>query len=193
MSLVLNLAFDLDQYNTDKANYQTVRPSISFALIQELIHRDGLRVSLSGRDDVALEPILTFLLKHITDPRFGEMASQVAGVVIGAYLFTYFPYPSLVSSSHPRFKSIPLVPRSDDRHGRTNNPDLYTPVLGQSPLLDEMMEKLQSRIDRELRFQQDLMKLRGALDMTLAQVRRFTSSTGNGCRVPPGEQSRADE
>lgn len=36
-----------------------------------------------------------------------------------------------------------------------------------------MMEKLQSRIDRELRFQQDLMKLRGALDMTLAQVRSF--------------------
>jgi hypothetical protein len=35
------------------------------------------------------------------------------------------------------------------------------------------MEKLQSRIDRELRFQQDLMKLRGALDMTLAQVSRF--------------------
>lgn len=33
-----------------------------------------------------------------------------------------------------------------------------------------MMGKLQSRIDRELRFQRDLMKLRGALDMTLAQV-----------------------
>jgi U3 small nucleolar RNA-associated protein 15 len=50
---------------------------------------------------------------------------------------------------------------------------LYTPVLGQSPLLDEMMEKLQSRIDRELRFQQDLMKLRGALYMTFAQVGSF--------------------
>ena len=46
-------------------------------------------------------------------------------------------------------------------------------MLGQSPLLDEMMEKLQSRINRELKFHQDLMKLRGALDMTLAQVCRF--------------------
>ena len=46
-------------------------------------------------------------------------------------------------------------------------------MLGQSPLLDEMMEKLQSRINRELRFHQDLMKLRGALDMTLAQVCPF--------------------
>lgn len=49
--------------------------------------------------------------------------------------------------------------------------DLYTPALGQSPLLDEMMEKLQSRINRELKFHEDLMMLRGALDMTLAQVR----------------------
>jgi hypothetical protein len=47
-------------------------------------------------------------------------------------------------------------------------------VLGQSPLLDEMMEKLQSRINRELKFHQDLMKLRGALDMTLAQVCFFS-------------------
>lgn len=39
-----------------------------------------------------------------------------------------------------------------------------------------MMGKLQSRIDRELRFQRDLMKLRGALDMTLAQV----GLTGSG-------------
>ena len=46
-------------------------------------------------------------------------------------------------------------------------------MLGQSPLLDEMMEKLQSRINRELKFRQDLMKLRGALDMTLAQVCPF--------------------
>jgi len=84
MSLVLNLALDRINTTQTSAHHQTVRPSISFALIQELIHRDGLRVSLSGRDDVALEPILTFLLKHITDPRFGEMASQVAGVVIGA-------------------------------------------------------------------------------------------------------------
>jgi hypothetical protein len=46
-------------------------------------------------------------------------------------------------------------------------------MLGQSPLLDEMMEKLQSKINRELKFHQDLMKLRGALDMTLAQVCLF--------------------
>ncbi|WRT70599.1 uncharacterized protein IL334_007597 [Kwoniella shivajii] len=107
-----------------------VKPTTTFALIQELIHRDALRVALSGRDDVTLEPILSFLARYVTDPRFGEMASEVAGVII----------------------------------------DIYTPILGQSPILDEMMAKLQSRIERELSFQRELMKLRGALDMTLAQA-----------------------
>jgi len=51
--------------------------------MQELIHRDGLRSALSGRDDVLLEPVLRLLLKHVTDPRFGEMVCDVAGVVIG--------------------------------------------------------------------------------------------------------------
>ena len=107
-----------------------IRPSTTFALIQELVQRDGLRIALSGRDDVTLEPILSFIVRHITDPRFGEMASQVAGVVI----------------------------------------DIYTPVLGQSPTIDEMLGRIQTRIERELGFKKELMRLRGALDMTLAQA-----------------------
>jgi hypothetical protein len=62
---------------------QNVRPSTTFALIQELIHRDGLRIALSGRDETTLEPILVFVVRHVTDPRFGELASEVAGVIIG--------------------------------------------------------------------------------------------------------------
>jgi U3 small nucleolar RNA-associated protein 15 len=109
-------------------------------LIQELVHRDALRVALSGRDEVTLEPILAFLSRHVTDPRFGEMAAEVAGVVIG------------------ECKREPT------------NADIYTPILGQTPLIDEMIGKMQSRIERELSFQRELMKLRGALDMTLAQA-----------------------
>lgn len=30
-----------------------------------------------------LEPILRLLLKHVADPRFGELVCDVAGVVIG--------------------------------------------------------------------------------------------------------------
>jgi U3 small nucleolar RNA-associated protein 15 len=48
--------------------------------------------------------------------------------------------------------------------------DIYTPVLGRSPLIDEMLGRIQRRIERELGFQKELMRLRGALDMTLAQA-----------------------
>jgi U3 small nucleolar RNA-associated protein 15 len=52
-------------------------------VIQELIHRDGLRVALSGRDDVLLEPILRLLIKYVADHRFGEMVANVASIVLG--------------------------------------------------------------------------------------------------------------
>lgn len=48
--------------------------------------------------------------------------------------------------------------------------DLYTPLLGQSPGLDDLLGKIQTRIERELGFERELIKLRGALDMTLAQA-----------------------
>jgi U3 small nucleolar RNA-associated protein 15 len=62
---------------------QNVPPTITFALIQELIHRDGLRIALSYRDDVLLEPVLRLLVKYVSDPRFGEMVCDVAKVIIG--------------------------------------------------------------------------------------------------------------
>jgi len=52
-------------------------------LIQELVHRDGIRVALAGRDDVMLEPVLRLLHNYISDPRFGELACDLAGIVIG--------------------------------------------------------------------------------------------------------------
>ncbi|ODN99421.1 U3 small nucleolar RNA-associated protein 15 [Cryptococcus wingfieldii CBS 7118] len=113
----------------DAALNKNSKPTTTFALISELIQRDALRISLAGRDDVTLEPLLNFLARNITDPRFGELAAEVAGVII----------------------------------------DIYTPLLGRSPVLDEMLSKIQARVERELKFQGELMKLRGALDMTLAQ------------------------
>lgn len=65
---------------------QNVRPATAFALIQELIYRDGLRTALSGRDDMTLEPILRFLYKHVADYRFGQLASDVMDVILGESL-----------------------------------------------------------------------------------------------------------
>ncbi|CAL1700701.1 unnamed protein product [Somion occarium] len=112
----------------DSVLRKQVPPTTTFSLIQELIHRDGLRTALAGRDDVLLEPILRLLLKYVSDPRFGEMVCDVAGVVI----------------------------------------EMYTPVLGQSPLIDTLFSRLRKKVAAELRFQQDLVKVKGALDMLLA-------------------------
>lgn len=48
--------------------------------------------------------------------------------------------------------------------------DLYTPILGQSPILDELVGRIHTRIERELAFERELMKLKGGLEMTLAQA-----------------------
>ncbi|KAA1466408.1 WD40 repeat-like protein [Dentipellis sp. KUC8613] len=114
----------------DSVLRKQIPPATTFALIQELIHRDGLRSALSGRDDVLLEPILRLLLKHVTDPRFGEMVCDVASVVI----------------------------------------EMYTPVLGQSPLIDSLFLRLRKKITAELRLQKELLKVRGALDMVFAST-----------------------
>lgn len=125
---------------------QQVPPTTTFSLIQELIHRDGLRIALGGRDDVLLEPILRLLVKHVTDPRFGELVCDVAGLVIGTYIRC------------PPFSTLNI------------HAEMYTPVLGQSPLIDALFLRLRKKVAAELRFQQELVKTRGALDMVFASA-----------------------
>lgn len=48
-----------------------------------------MKIALAGRDDVLLEPVLRLLVKHITDPRFGEVVCDVAKLVIGTFPQTY--------------------------------------------------------------------------------------------------------
>ncbi|KAG5649020.1 hypothetical protein DXG03_000369 [Asterophora parasitica] len=114
----------------DSVLRKQVPPTTTFSLIQELIHRDGLRTALSGRDDVLLEPVLRLLVKYVTDPRFGEMVCDVAGIVI----------------------------------------DMYTPILGQSPLIDSLFLRLRKKVAAEIRFQKELAKTKGALSMILSSA-----------------------
>ncbi|KAF8913940.1 WD40-repeat-containing domain protein [Gymnopilus junonius] len=106
---------------------KNVPPTTTFSLIQELIHRDGLRIALAGRDDVLLEPILRLLLKYVADPRFGELAADITGIVI----------------------------------------DMYMPVIGQAPLVDTLFLRLRKKLAAELKFQDEMIKVKGALTMIL--------------------------
>jgi len=107
-----------------------VPPTTKFAVIQELVHRDGLGSALAGRDDVLLEPVLALLVKYVHDPRFGELVCDVGSLVI----------------------------------------EMYSPVLGQSPLIDSWFVRLRKKISLEIKFQQELMKTKGALDMLFTSV-----------------------
>ena len=69
----------------DSQETQKVPPTVTFSLIQELVHRDGIRMALAGRDDVMLEPVLHLFLTYVSDPRFGELVCDLAGIVIGIY------------------------------------------------------------------------------------------------------------
>lgn len=69
----------------DSVLRKKIPPTTTFSLIQELIHRDGLRSALAGRDDVLLEPIIRLLLKHATDPRFSALVCDVTSVVLDMY------------------------------------------------------------------------------------------------------------
>lgn len=45
--------------------------------------------------------------------------------------------------------------------------DMYTPVLGQSPMIDMLFLRLRKKIAAEMRFQRILKKTKSAVDMLL--------------------------
>ncbi|GAA5963769.1 hypothetical protein JCM3765_006845 [Sporobolomyces pararoseus] len=69
----------------DSVMRKDVTPATSFALMEELIHRDGLSIALANRDDISLEPVLSFLVKHVTNPRYCSLATDVANQLIEIY------------------------------------------------------------------------------------------------------------
>jgi U3 small nucleolar RNA-associated protein 15 len=47
---------------------------------------------------------------------------------------------------------------------------MYSPVLGQSPVIDTLFLRLRKKVAAEIRFQKELVKTKGALDMILASA-----------------------
>lgn len=61
---------------------ETRNPTLVVAMLEELINRDGLYVALSGRDEMNLEPILSFLVKYTTNPAYSSFLSTVCEKVL---------------------------------------------------------------------------------------------------------------
>jgi U3 small nucleolar RNA-associated protein 15 len=48
--------------------------------------------------------------------------------------------------------------------------EMYIPVLGQSPLIDSLFMRLRKKVLAEIRFQKELVKTKGALEMIFASA-----------------------
>jgi U3 small nucleolar RNA-associated protein 15 len=62
---------------------QTKKAPIIVAVIEELRHRGGLQIALSGRDETSLEPLLNFLIKNAINPRYAHVLLDVCTMVFG--------------------------------------------------------------------------------------------------------------
>lgn len=76
----------------DEVLRKDVRAEVTFALLDELRsrstidgHLDGLKRAIAGRDDVTLEPILKFLLRHAANPRWANIICDCLNVVVDVY------------------------------------------------------------------------------------------------------------
>ena len=112
------------------AGLATRQPGVVAALLEEMIARGALDVGLSGRDDVSLEPLMAFLIKYVSKPRFSKLLVKVCERVLS----------------------------------------LYSPVLGRSPVIDDLIYRLNVKIKEELQLQMRLLKLNGSLGLILSSV-----------------------
>jgi U3 small nucleolar RNA-associated protein 15 len=55
------------------------------SLLEELVHRGGLQIALSGRDEESLEPLLSFLIKYTPAPKFSSLLTDVTHAVLDMY------------------------------------------------------------------------------------------------------------
>jgi U3 small nucleolar RNA-associated protein 15 len=64
---------------------KTEDPVVIVSVMDELAKRDGLAIALRGRDEATLEPIIVFILRNITNPRYSDMLISVTNTVCDLY------------------------------------------------------------------------------------------------------------
>lgn len=61
------------------------RAPLLASLLQELIRRNGLKRALAGKDEEGLVPILEFLIKYVSNPRYTVLLTDVTNAVLDIY------------------------------------------------------------------------------------------------------------
>lgn len=60
-------------------------PNIVASMLEELRLRLGLKRAISERDEEALEPLLAFLVKYVTDPKYASLLRPICSLVCDLY------------------------------------------------------------------------------------------------------------
>ena len=63
----------------------TKEPRVVVSVLQELQHRDGVDIALRARDEEELEPIMLFLIRYMTNPRYARELLRTANHVLNLY------------------------------------------------------------------------------------------------------------
>lgn len=69
-------------------------PEYTYSVLRELERRNGLKTAIGGRSEKELVPLLQFLHRHITDPRFSTFLIEVVDMTIDLYASTIGTSPS---------------------------------------------------------------------------------------------------
>lgn len=67
------------------AGLKTRNPLVIVTVLDELSRRNGLTIALSGRDELSLEPLLAFIAKFVTNPRYSILIIKVAHCILDLY------------------------------------------------------------------------------------------------------------
>ena len=63
----------------------TRQPGVVAALLEEMVARGALDQALGGRDDVSLEPLMAFLIKYVSKPRYSKLLVRVCERILALY------------------------------------------------------------------------------------------------------------
>eukprot|EP01138_Halocafeteria_seosinensis_P011431 gb/GECG01011675.1/.p1 GENE.gb/GECG01011675.1/~~gb/GECG01011675.1/.p1 ORF type:complete len:685 (+),score=124.48 gb/GECG01011675.1/:1-2055(+) len=74
------------QYNEAlTATLSTFNPIIILSMLEELTRRGGLRAAIANRDETNLEPLVSFVVRYITHPRYSSVLLDVANMILDIY------------------------------------------------------------------------------------------------------------
>ncbi|SZF06245.1 unnamed protein product [Blumeria hordei] len=69
----------------DQALEKNLSSITILSLLTELRHRNALRTTLEGRDELTVQPIFKWVTKHLTDPRYVNICTDVSLILLDLY------------------------------------------------------------------------------------------------------------